>query len=37
MLYLIHIEDLTGVSNKVKGFESTPSRMFLIQDVYIEQ
>ncbi len=37
MLYLIHIEDLTGVSTAVKGFDSTPARMFLLKDVYIEQ
>jgi peptide/nickel transport system substrate-binding protein len=37
MLYLIHIEDLTGVSTSVKGFDSTPARMFLLRDVYIEE
>jgi peptide/nickel transport system substrate-binding protein len=37
MLYLIHIEDLFGVSNKVKGYDTTPARMQLLQYVYIEQ
>lgn len=37
MLYLIHIEDLTGVNTNVKGFDSTPARMFLLRNVYIEE
>ncbi len=37
MLYLLHIEDLTGVSNNVKNFYLTPARIFMLHDVYIEE
>ncbi|EEG76979.1 glutathione ABC transporter substrate-binding protein [Dethiobacter alkaliphilus] len=37
MLYLLHIEDLTGVNNDVKGFYMSPARIFKLHGVYIEQ
>ncbi len=37
MLYLLHIEDLTGVNNSVQNFYLTPARIFMLQDVYIEE
>ncbi|MDW7730704.1 MAG: glutathione ABC transporter substrate-binding protein [Bacillota bacterium] len=37
MLYLLHIEDLTGVNNAVKNFYMTSARIFQLHDVYIEE
>ncbi|MDW7738642.1 MAG: glutathione ABC transporter substrate-binding protein [Bacillota bacterium] len=37
MLYLLHIEDLVGVSDSVKNFEMTSARIFQLRNVYIEQ
>ncbi len=37
MLYLLHIEDLTGVNNDVKGFYMSSARIFKLHEVYIDQ
>jgi len=37
MLYLLHIEDLTGVNSSVQNFYLTPARIFILKDVYIEE
>lgn len=37
MLYLLHIEDLTGVNNAVKNFYMTSARIFQLHDVYMEE
>lgn len=37
MLYLLHTDYITGVSNHVEGFAVTPAGMFLLQDVTLNE